>query len=553
MNLNLIGVVPLKRAKETIFHLRQHSLVQADEDRSVGDLWSQITVLVKDAVLDLISINKTEESILLMQRFLQYEQLYEERSLKRKRNDQVKIIKDTLLSIKQSGYEMIQYASLLEEVEKLCKIQKGTFEWVDSVLARSMSRGNWLILDNANCCNASVLDRLNCLLEDGGKLVLSERGVLGENVITVPRHPGFRVFMLYDPIKGEISRAMRNRAVEVNLRLPKTGLTLDDKHQLLLACLGPAAASSTAIKFAVKASNDGLQNWTNQLTLLRQNVLSGAMFNNVSDNENVNVSDIKRKLMFPLACTDLAYIDSSLFNIIRQAKPLLIQSGMYALQQFLLYSTPNDIKSRSLLLGWLLDNKSLLLADQVGHSDLLVRSNNECLDWRLLPISATGHCESISDNLPNRRILVIRLMVGCLQLLEKTETCSSSLMAKASLCLEYPNIKIFPQIAVDVLEYCKNDIALSHTKELDNDIWDCIDKGIDWLTRFLRLGERTLNSHTEDMLSRAISLHWRWVWKKLRNCLNSIGADNAVNILDMYEETIKSSSSYTIKSTNKLK
>ena len=44
----------------------------------------------------------------------------------------------------------------------------------------------WLVLDNAYTCSASVLDRLNCLREEGGQLVVSERGVLWGQVVTVP-------------------------------------------------------------------------------------------------------------------------------------------------------------------------------------------------------------------------------------------------------------------------------------------------------------------------------------------------------------------------------
>ena len=83
-------------------------------------------------------------------------------------------------------------------------------------MVTAMERGNWLVLDGANICSASVLDRLNSVFEEGGELVLSERGVLGEDVVTVARHPNFRAFLNYDPSRGEISRAMRNRCVELH-------------------------------------------------------------------------------------------------------------------------------------------------------------------------------------------------------------------------------------------------------------------------------------------------------------------------------------------------
>ena len=108
-----------------------------------------------------------------------------------------------------------------------------------------MEQGHWLLLDNANFCNPSVLDRLNPLLERGGELEppespnpspnpnpnpnpspnpnphqgeleLPESGLLaGGRVRTIRRHPAFRLILTVDPSRGELSRAMRNRGVEV--------------------------------------------------------------------------------------------------------------------------------------------------------------------------------------------------------------------------------------------------------------------------------------------------------------------------------------------------
>lgn len=59
-----------------------------------------------------------------------------------------------------------------------------------------------------NICSASVLDRLNGLLEPGGELTLSEQGVVGGKVPTVVPHPQFRLFLAMNPKHGEISRCV---------------------------------------------------------------------------------------------------------------------------------------------------------------------------------------------------------------------------------------------------------------------------------------------------------------------------------------------------------
>lgn len=89
----------------------------------------------------------------------------------------------------------------------------GGFEWTDGVVVRALLQGHWLLVDNVNLCSASVLDRLNSLLEPGGSLLLTEAG--GARVVAP--HADFRIFLCMDASHGEISRAMRNRCVELSL------------------------------------------------------------------------------------------------------------------------------------------------------------------------------------------------------------------------------------------------------------------------------------------------------------------------------------------------
>ncbi|PSR94588.1 hypothetical protein BD289DRAFT_404549 [Coniella lustricola] len=97
-------------------------------------------------------------------------------------------------------------------------LQNPRFEWLDGVIVRAMQAGKWLVLDNANLCSASVLDRLNSLLERPyGFLSINEHsGPDGEPRIIKP-HSNFRIFLTMDPRYGELSRAMRNRSVEIYL------------------------------------------------------------------------------------------------------------------------------------------------------------------------------------------------------------------------------------------------------------------------------------------------------------------------------------------------
>jgi midasin len=115
-------------------------------------------------------------------------------------------------------------------------IEGARFEWVDSILIKAIKEGKWLVLDNANLCSSSVLDRLNSLLEPNGLLTINENNEpCGEPRVVIP-HSDFRIFLTMDPRFGELSRAMRNRCVEIYLGVStesttQAGVSLGISHR----------------------------------------------------------------------------------------------------------------------------------------------------------------------------------------------------------------------------------------------------------------------------------------------------------------------------------
>ena len=128
----------------------------------------------------------------------------------------------------------------------------GRFEWVDGVVVRAAMCGDWLLLDNANVCNAAVLDRLNPLFEPDGELLLPERGLVGGGVVSVKPHPAFRVILTADPHVGEPSRAMRNRGLEICV------LPVDAVAGKELPALAEATSSASLVKAAGDARLDAV-------------------------------------------------------------------------------------------------------------------------------------------------------------------------------------------------------------------------------------------------------------------------------------------------------
>ena len=115
----------------------------------------------------------------------------------------------------------VDFGSIAEELEAGIKHahedRRAHFEWVDGVLVNALKDGAWLVLDNANLCNPSILDRLNSLLEPNGFLNVNEHRAADGTTRIVEPHKNFRLFLTMDPCHGELSRAMRNRSVEIYL------------------------------------------------------------------------------------------------------------------------------------------------------------------------------------------------------------------------------------------------------------------------------------------------------------------------------------------------
>ncbi|XP_050076078.1 midasin [Anopheles maculipalpis] len=100
----------------------------------------------------------------------------------------------------------------------------GHFEWVDSKVVKCLRTGQHICLEHVNLCSSAVLDRLNPVFEPNGTLMISEKGTVRtedsvdvDETMTevVQRHHNFQAFLTLDPKNGEISRAMRNRCIEL--------------------------------------------------------------------------------------------------------------------------------------------------------------------------------------------------------------------------------------------------------------------------------------------------------------------------------------------------
>ncbi|XP_022715201.1 midasin isoform X4 [Durio zibethinus] len=94
------------------------------------------------------------------------------------------------------------------------------FEWVTGLLIKAIENGEWIVLENANLCNPTVLDRINSLVEPDGTITVNECGIVDGKPVVLHPHSNFRMFLTVNPSFGEVSRAMRNRGVEIFMMDP---------------------------------------------------------------------------------------------------------------------------------------------------------------------------------------------------------------------------------------------------------------------------------------------------------------------------------------------
>ncbi|XP_044750466.1 midasin [Coccinella septempunctata] len=205
---------------------------QTDYSRHLDELHRETEAILNGCLRSLLLSKKIKEAVGALQ-------LWE--SLQRLQEQEIKTIKEEIqlfirkLDKLRSVWDYIDELKLApdDSVERLKQKEGilrrnvqderslnagGKFEWVDSVLIKCLQNGHWLLVDNVNLCSSAVLDRLNALLEPRGVLTIGERGVDKDGcVMEIKPHKDFRLFLTMDPKNGEISRAMRNRGVEIYL------------------------------------------------------------------------------------------------------------------------------------------------------------------------------------------------------------------------------------------------------------------------------------------------------------------------------------------------
>ncbi len=207
---------------------------QMDMSRHCQNLLSQVELSTNTISSKLVCTNNTDVALTMLQEIRQLWSLIKSRTssqatahLDSELFSLINTLLGTLTTICEQHPECLPSNSRLQPIiiaasaRTLVSLNSdrermiGTFEWVDGTLLRALEEGSWVLMENVNFCNPSVLDRLNPLLEENGVLIINECGLVNGLPRVVKPHPNFRLFLSMDPKFGEVSRAMRNRCIEI--------------------------------------------------------------------------------------------------------------------------------------------------------------------------------------------------------------------------------------------------------------------------------------------------------------------------------------------------
>ncbi|XP_078492436.1 midasin isoform X3 [Ciona intestinalis] len=272
-----------------------------------------------------------------------------------------------------------EYKELLAEWQnlKLSEKSHGSYEWMDSVLVHALKNGEWLLIDGANFCSASVLDRMNALLEPQGVLAITERGIVQGEVPTITPHPDFRLILALDPTHGDLSRAMRNRCLEISL-LPLDVAAEQNIETILMESEVATIAQAKSLNLTeFKICGKIAEDWKEKNNGGTQNVSDGEMLKILDS----TLEEVRRGLY-----QDFSQIsgsdDSSLLPRLKfpttsdyQLNPILSN----VLQQFQIFKfLLNYFNSHDFNIGDVIQSFSQILVESANYEDWEVRG--ELLD-----------------------------------------------------------------------------------------------------------------------------------------------------------------------------
>ena len=330
------------------------------------------------------------------------------------------------------------------------------------------------------------------------------------------------------------------------------GRELTSTGDLFLSRLGSAAASERAIAAAeeIMEGEDSLQSKLIQVSVLAQDTLCGGKI------EVAKKCVEMPSLLLAVPDTRLAGRESGLWRCLFQMRPLLhlikegVKLGVHGLLSYLHFATEKDLNSRLLLLSKIggtrhASDLCAALAPQLGHL---------AWDWRLLPPSCQSQHNSPTQS--NITDLLLSLTWLDANFLEKLEVSCASIMARggaisAEAGMDSPVLHHLPKML-------KSTVALLNTQitscpDFPDSLWTSLDASLAWLERLLDFSLLPLTRDSAELLARGVTVHWRWLFKRMLPCLKAAGCTELMEVFTSYDNVVRSHPAYCSRSCSRLR
>ena len=514
---------------------------QADMGRSILELFDQIQLKIK-SIVDCLLEKDVQLGLRMMESLVRLNGLFNSGTQTKKRKRQLEVLSDLIDIV--GIHNGVAHQELLAQLNLLKSASKhGTFEWIESVLCRALRDGSWLLIDNVNLCSASVLDRLNALFEHGGKLTVSERGVLDGQIPEVTPHPDFRVFMLYDPSRGDISRAMRNRGVEIYVPASQeVQLSSSDKIGLVSTYLSSALPSDATVGQSLGIDHlKGLKDFTEKVSILGLQSLSGCP----PDEDAGEQGSLEQRLCWLLSSSNICSLFPNLAEVCFRLLPVIEFSKdeellRISFNYFLNFLRNADTELTLEVASLILETPSLTeTCKKFKENALFVKyseSSDPSIPWesRILPFGRDS-----KDDLPNRLSLILVTYSKFKALQDRVNENPKCLLSSSSSSfkLSSPVLEQFSNMIMSLLKALETE--LNQESELTNFHWIEFDSLLFWVYELGVLGLQTLDSNQEEDLERLLYVFWFWMAEKLKP-LADVLTPELKSVFNKYHSLIES-------------
>ena len=115
--------------------------------------------------------------------------------------------------------------------------------------------------------------------------------------------------------------------------------------------------------------------------------------------------------------------------------------------------------------------------------------------------------------------------------------------------LEDPILKQLPPTVESLLLLLKQEVA---STPLTDPLWDLVDSCLPWLGRLLLLSLSPLSSASAELLTRRITVHWKWLRKRLSPIFKEAGCGKLQKLLDSYSTVVARHPAFCSRSCSRL-